>query len=303
MKKLLVIGGTGFIGSKVVDEGIKRSFQVTSISLNKKNIDNLNKKAHYYFTDINNNTDLKKIVSNNFEYVINLSGYINHEKYFNSTSDLMDTHFNGVKNIVKNLNRSNLIKFVQIGSSDEYGQNISPQVETYKDMPFTPYSLAKSMSTNFIQMLNKSENFPGTIIRLFLTYGPGQKSNRFIPQTVLSCLQNKELITTKGNQIRDFCYIDDVVDGLFLCLDNENINGEILNIASGIPIKIKDVVKIILEKTNHKKVSYGKLKLRKNENLSLYANINKFKKFTGWQPKITLDEGIQKTIKFYRGLI
>ena len=121
-------------------------------------------------------------------------------------------------------------RFVQIGSSDEYGNNISPQSEDMREDPITPYSYAKTALTHFLQMLHKTENFPCVILRLFLVYGPRQKLDRFIPQVITGCLKNNEFDTSHGNQLRDFCYVDDIVQAILKSFENEEVNGKILNV-------------------------------------------------------------------------
>ena len=127
-----------------------------------------------------------------FDYVINLGGYINHANFSNGGSEVYDVHFNGVRNLVDCLNKSNLKGFVQIGSSDEYGNNSAPQLETQREAPISPYSCAKVASTYFLQTLYKTEKFPAVILRPFLVYGPGQGEERFIPQIIKGCLNNQK---------------------------------------------------------------------------------------------------------------
>ena len=148
-------------------------------------------------------------------------------------------------NTVYYLNKKILKKYIYIGSSDEYGSNISPQLEKYREIPSSAYSFSKTASTHFLQMLSKSENFPSSIIRIFLTYGPGQKENRFIPQIIKGCMENLEFKTSSGIQKRDFCYIDDVVRAINLTLLSSKSNGKVYNIGSGKPVKIRNVVKTI----------------------------------------------------------
>ena len=229
-----------------------------------------------------------------------MGGYIDHKLFHDGGDKQIEVHFKGLRNIVKHLSRKNLIRFVQIGSSDEYGNLPSPQRENFREKPISPYSLAKLSCTNFLHMLNVTENFPSTILRLFLTYGPGQDLNRFLPHIINSCLNNKEFNTTKGNQLRDFCYVDDVINAIFLALKSGKANGQIFNVGSGKPISIKKITNTIHKIIKKGKPQFGKIPYRKGENMKLYANINKIKKILKWYPKINLQEGIRRTIESYR---
>ena len=124
---------------------------------------------------------------------------------------MIDAHFRGLQNILEVLPRSRLKRFVQIGSSDEYGDAAAPQHEKLREAPISPYSLAKVACTHFLQMLHRTENFPGVTLRLFLTYGPGQDSKRFLPQIIRGCLDDRAFPASEGEQIRDFCNVHDTV--------------------------------------------------------------------------------------------
>ena len=297
---LLVLGGTGFIGSHIINKSVKRGWKVTcaSLSLPKKN--KRNRKVKYYKVDLKSYFSVKKKLSKSFDYVINLAGYINHSNSKKDYHRIVKEHFGAVKNLVKILPRENLKKFVQVGSSDEYGFAKAPQNEKTKLSPKTTYSLAKAQTTNYLKKIYKNEKYPFSIVRLFLTYGPNQKKDRFIPQVINGCLNNKEFPTTSGEQIRDFCYIDDTVSAILLILTNRKATGEVFNVASGIPIKIKTVIKLIKKIIGKGKPEFNKLKLHKRENKILYADIKKINKKLNWKPKINLLKGLKKTIKAFK---
>ena len=180
VKKLLVLGGSGFIGSHVAKRGINNGYEtfVTCRLLPPKN--KRIEGVKYINLDFSHENQWHKISNISFNYVVNLSGYIEHSSFFKSGKELIDNHFYSIVNLIFNLRKDKLIRFVQIGSSDEYGDNIAPQHEAQTEKPFSSYSFAKSASTNFIKYLFKSENFPGTVLRPFIIYGPGQKTDRLI---------------------------------------------------------------------------------------------------------------------------
>ena len=89
------------------------------------------------------------------------------------------------------LKKNKLKRYLHVGTCDEYGQNLSPIKENYREDPITSYAVAKLASINLLTMLYKTENFPATILRLFLVYGPHQKNDRLIPQVINGCLKKK----------------------------------------------------------------------------------------------------------------
>ena len=109
-----------------------------------------------------------------------MAGYVDHRSYFIKKNNIIESHLLGTLNSVLYANKLNLKKYLYIGSSDEYGLNKAPQNETQREMPSSTYSFAKTSSVHFLQMISRSENFPSSSIRIFLTYGPNQKENRFI---------------------------------------------------------------------------------------------------------------------------
>jgi len=242
---------------------------------------------------------VKKYLDKDFDYVVNLGGYINHKLFKDGGRNLIDKHFITIQNLVEVLPRNKLKRFVQIGSSDEYGNVPAPQFEELREQPISPYSLAKTASTHFLQMLYRTENFPAVTLRLFLTYGPGQDSGRFLPQIIRGCLDDAVFPTSAGEQLRDFCYVDDIVRGIFQALMLTVATGEVFNIASGEAVSIHAMIEKICALTDSGKPQYGKIPYRPGENMSLFASVSKAKKVLQWKPLISLEEGLTKTINSF----
>ena len=297
---LLVLGGTGFIGRHIINKAVYKRWKVTCASLSLPNKKNRNHQVKYYKVDLKSFSSVKKKLNKPFNYIINLAGYINYSNSKGNYNKIIREHFISVKNITKVIPRKNLKKFVQIGSSAEYGLEKAPQSEKTKLSPKTTYSLAKAKTTNYLQKIYKKEKYPFAIARLFLTYGPGQKKDRFIPQIINGCLKNKRFPTTSGEQIRDFCYIDDTVSAILLILIKTKTIGEVFNVASGIPIKIKAVIHLINKIVGMGTPEFNSRKLRDDENEVLYADIKKIKKILNWKPKTQLLKGLKKTIKAFQ---
>ena len=301
LHNLLIVGGTGFIGLHVAKEALNRGFLVTIIALHEKKESEKIDGIEYLCLDIQNKETLKnKIGGRVYHYVINLGGYIDHSGYFDNGSQVIDAHFKGTRNLVDCINRKHLRTFVQIGSSDEYGCNSAPQNEDQRELPISAYSFAKTAITKFLEMLYVSENYPAVVIRLFLVYGPGQNNDRFIPQLIKGCMNDTMFATSNGEQLRDFCFIDDVVNGIFSCFDNKKAYGQVINLASGVAVSIKNVIDLVKDLIGMGYPDFGSIPYRKGENMSLYANTSKAKNFLNWTAKTELSKGISVTVDYYK---
>ena len=298
-KSILIIGGTGFIGYHLAKKAIEKKFNVTSISTKQpKKIRHL-KKVKYILCNISNKKKLNSVIKGKFEYVVNLGGYVDHS---NKTKTLK-SHYNGCKNLAKIFLNKPPKMFLQIGSSVEYGFKKSPQKEILKiDIKSnkSTYGKAKLLASRYLINLYKKKNFPATILRLYLAYGPKQDQNRLIPITIMSCLKDQTFNCSSGNQIRDFIYIDDIIRAIFKLLKSNRSKGQIFNIGSGKPITVMSVIEKIRKISKGGFPLYGKIKFRKDEIKKLYPDIKKIKKEINWKPNISFDKGIKLTIKSYK---
>jgi nucleoside-diphosphate-sugar epimerase len=235
-----------------------------------------------------------------FEYVVNCSGYIDHTLFFGGGRRVFESHATGVLNLVQILDRRELLGFVNIGSSDEYGGNPAPQVETQREMSIAPYSASKTAITHFLQMLFHTESFPATTLRAFLVYGPGQDKRRFLPQVISGCLEGRRFPTSQGQQLRDFCYIRDIVRGIFAALLTPAARGEVINIASGSPISIRAMIEAVQHLVGRGEPQFGEIAYRPGENLRLYADVSKAAALLGWSAQVPLEMGLRETIQWVR---
>ena len=127
-----------------------------------------------------------------------------------------------------------------------------------------------------------------------------QEQNRVIPITIMNAIQNKKFNCSSGNQIRDFIYIDDLINVLLKILKNKKLDGEIVNIGSGETISIKKLILKICKLSNGGQPQFGKIPLRKDEIIKLFPFLSKVKKSISWSAKVSLDQGLKKTIQYFK---
>lgn len=294
-KTILICGGTGFLGYHLAKKAIKKKLKVISISKNDPPKNRILKNVKYIKVDICHLKDIKKKLNINFEYVVNLSGYVDHS----NKTKTFKSHYIGLKNLAKVCLNKKIKSFIQIGSSMEYGRTAVPQEENFYCRPVSVYGKAKYLSSKYLLRLNKKNNFPVTVLRLYQIYGPNQDLNRFIPIIIDACRRNEEFSCSDGEQNRDFLYVDDFVRAVFCSINNNRATGKIINIGSGKPLKIKKIIQKIVNIYKKGKPLFGKIKLRKEEMHTTYPNISEAKTILKWKPRISFKKGILKTIKYY----
>lgn len=298
-KKILIIGGTGFLGYHLAKKCLLKKWDVTSISTNIPQKKRFLPKVKYLILDITKKKLILKKIKSNYDFVVNFGGYVNH----NEKLKTYKSHYIGCKNLADIFKDSKIKLFIQIGSSVEYGNLKSPQKEDSKtnvNKLKSTYGKAKLMATNYLLKLNKKHNFPCTILRLYLVYGPYQDKNRLIPHTLNECLNDNLFDCSAGKQYRDFLFVDDLMTVIFKCFYNKQSIGEIMNIGTGKPHNIKKVILFIRNNIKLGNPVFGKIPLRKDEILRLYPDISKVKKILNWDPRTSFQKGIKTLIRHYK---
>ena len=289
------MGGTGFIGYHLAKKSLKKGWEVTSISTNKPKKIRYLSKVKYLICDISKKKFLKKFIKKKFTYVVNLGGYVDHSK----KTKTFNSHYLGCKNLTQILLNKKPEAFIQIGSSVEYGNSKFPQKENFKCFPKSVYGKAKLLSSKYLLKLYKEKKFPAIILRFYQVYGPRQDLNRFLPVIISGCLQNKKFPCSEGVQFRDFIHVEDIVNAILKSLINRSAQGHIINIGTGKPQKIRNIIDYVKNKLKGGKPLFGKIKLRQDEALKIYPNIQKAYKKLKWKPKISFKKGLHNTINFY----
>jgi UDP-glucose 4-epimerase len=298
-KKILIIGGTGFLGYHLAHKCILKGWEVTSISKSMPKKIRFLSKVKYLLLDITKKKSIREKISCNYDYIVNFAGHSRHNDRLKTYS----SHYIGCKNIVDFFLNKKIKLFVQIGSCYEYeGNKISHKEDQQTNIKKLKsiYGKAKLAATNYLLKKIRKKNFPFIILRPYWIYGPKQDFNRFMPIIIRGCLQNTHFSCSAGTQYRDFVYIDDFISAIFKSLKNKNLIGHVFNVGSGKKTKIKKIIILINRLIKSGKPDFGKIKLREDEILKSRANILKLKKMTGWAPKISLMIGIKKTINSYK---
>ena len=315
--KVLVAGGAGFIGSHLCERILKDNHEVFCIDNlltgSKKNICHLlpNKKFHFFKHDVIEPLP-QKVAKIKFSAIFHLASPASPNpesplSYLRYPTETLLVNSVGTLNLLK-LALKNKAKFLFASTSEIYGDpKISPQKEDYwgnvnPNGIRSCYDEAKrfgeAMTANFI----RNQKIDGRIIRIFNTFGPRMDKNdgRVIVNFINQVLEGKPLtIYGRGQQTRSFCYIDDLIEGLTLAMFKPQTKGEVINLGNSEEYTILQLAKIITQLIkDDEKIIFKPLPV--DDPTNRCPDISKAKKLLGWQPKVSLKEGLLKTIEYFR---
>lgn len=303
-KTILVTGGAGFIGSHLVERLIKEGYRVVvidNLSTGKK--ENLNKKAKFHKLDICNPkvTDIFK--KEKSEIVFHYAAQIDVRKSVEDPVEDAKINILGTLNLLENCKQFKIKKFIFASTGGAmYGDTeIIPTSETYPEPPLSPYGIEKLTIEKYLNYYHKVFGLPFISLRLANVYGPRQNSKGEAGVIAIFCdkmLSGKQpVINGDGKQTRDFVFVDDVVEANMLAMKENKVG--IYNIGTAKETDINTIFRKLKEliESNCKEI-HGPAK--EGEQKRSCLDYSKAKKELGWQPKFNLEEGLRKTVDWFK---
>ncbi len=318
MKKILITGAGGFIGSHLTQNLVKKGYKVTALfrynSSNSRGWLDLDKDetdGHYEskFCDLGDKDFLCNITKKK-DIVLHLGALIGIPYSYKAVESYIHSNIIGTYNVLEGCIKNNVNHVIQTSTSEVYGTPLEiPISENNLLQPQSPYAASKVAADQLSISYNRSYDLPVTIIRPFNNFGPRQ-SNRAVIPTIINQLQNKKIKNIKIGSIitkRDFLYVEDTVRAFLKIMGNKKSFGNTYNIGTGLEISIKELIYKLIYlsgKKNIKIINQKKRNRPKNsEVMRLLCDYSKIKKEIGWKPSIKskrdFDKFLIKTIEWY----
>src|SRR3990167_4265926 len=299
---ILITGGTGFIGSHVVrlllDDGHKVTILDNLVSSSKDSVD---PKANLIIGDI---ADTKKSMEalKGIDAVIHMAGLIIVPESVEDPIKYLKNNVIGTVSFLESMRKAGVKKIIFSSSACVYGTPEKlPITENAPVHPDNPYGASKASIETYLQTYNAVFGFDSVVLRYFNPYGPGenhQPETHAIPNFIKAVLLKRRVpLYWKGEQIRDFIYIDDLAQAH---IDVLNLSGhQIFNVGTETGVKVKDVIDEIFKIVGYR-VPIDDLGKRAGDVDANYASSEKLAKAVGWRANSSLSEGLRRTINYYK---
>jgi len=310
MKRVIITGADGFIGSHLTEMLVAQGFQVKALS----QYNSFNNWG--WLEDINCRDQIEvltgdirdphycKYITKDVDIVFHLAALIAIPYSYVAPDSYVDTNIKGTLNICQAAKENGNVRVIHTSTSEVYGTaQYVPIDEKHPLQPQSPYSATKIAADAMAMSFYNAFELPVSIARPFNTYGPRQSARAVIP-TIITQIANgmKEIKLGDVTPIRDFSYVEDTCRGFLAIVDSEKTIGKTINIGSNYEISIADILTIIKELMGSDvKFITDKQRIRpeKSEVFRLWCDNTKIEKLTGFKPQVDIQEGLQRTIDWF----
>ncbi len=310
MQSVLVTGGAGFIGSHLCDHLIANGYKVICLDNfltgSRKNIGHLLGNSNFGLIEADI-TSKAKIPIPKVDYLFHLASPASPIDYQNHPEETLLANSTGTLNVL-GLANEDKAKILVVSTSEIYGDpRESPQKETYWGNvnsfgPRSCYDESKRFAEAATYVYLHKYGIDARVIRIFNTYGPRMQKDdgRVVSNFINQCLKNKPLtVYGDGAQTRSFCYVSDMVEGISKAMFSERAKGEVFNLGNPEEYTMLELAEKIKKMTgSNSEIAYKTLP--PDDPRQRRPDITKAKEILGWEPKVSVEEGLQKTIEYYK---
>lgn len=314
-KQVLVTGGLGFIGSNLCHELVRQGAHVTIVDNmlprhggNIFNVKDIEDELRVNFSDIRNELSMNHLVKGK-EYIFHLAGQVNHVDSMKNPIHDLDINCKGTLVLLEALKLNNRdAKVIFAGTRGEYGATVKlPVDEEHPTNPKGIYAVTNLTAEKMVLVYDDIYGIKGACLRITNTYGPRHQMahdefgvfNWFIRKA----LDDAEIpVFGDGRILRDFLYVDDLINCLLMVATCDLSYGEVFNVGTGVGISFRDLAATIVRVVGSGRVGFTEFTVERKEVEpgDYYADISRISRTVGWEPKVPLEEGIKKTADYYR---
>ena len=301
MEKIaFVTGGSGYIGTYLIRQLLGHEYKVIAfdIRFSERFISEFGERVVRVSGDLQTESLTDALAFYKPTHVYHLAGLKNRTNSIDEFKSSIDVNYKGTLNLFSSLVGCEWLQHIIImGTTEEYGCAQAPFNEDTREIPHSAYGLSKLAATRLALLYNSQFNLPVTILRPSIAYGPNQGSEMFLPALINTLKEGKEFNMTKGEQLRDFIFIDDLIDCIILSGECNNTIGEILNVAYGESEELGEIARYIADifgKTDMLKL--GVVPYRRFEIMNYSVNTSKIRNMLNWVPKVSIYEGVKKLL-------
>ncbi len=305
MKTVLVTGATGFVGSCLVRRLVALGHDVHILRRGTSDpwrIRDLRDSLTEHQSDLRDPSSVENTVSEiSPDVVCHLATYGGFSVQ-QDRSETLAVNFLGTVNLVRACERTETRLFINTGSSSEYGIKDGPMKETDLLEPLGEYGVAKAASTLYCRSAAQERGLPIVTLRLFSPYGPWDAPSRFVPSVITNLLRRRAPKLSMRQSVRDYVFIDDVVDCYVGLIEHPTGVGEIFNIGSGKQYTIGEVAAVLgrLIAPDIAPV-WGGVDRQRPEPACWVADRTKAEKNLRWSPRVPIEKGLAKTVEWFKG--
>jgi UDP-glucose 4-epimerase len=313
-RSCLITGGLGFIGSSLAIRLVHLGARVTIADAllpefggNLANIREVGDRVQVNFCDVRDEHIMAVLVRDT-DVVFHLAAQVSHVRSLSDPYPDIDINIKGTASLMEAIRKSGReILVVRTGTRGQYGS--ATRLPVSEDAPTNPkglYEISQLTSEKILQMYQSVHGIPAVLLRLTNIYGPRSQmtSSHFgVANWLIRLALDGRPITIfgDGKLLRDFVYIDDAVEAILLTAEEERCHGEILNVGDDRPHSFLDLADAICRHVPGASVQFTEFtrERKAQEPGDFYSNIDKIEGFTGWRPRVSLDEGVRRTVDFY----
>jgi len=313
MRRILVTGGAGFIGSNFIRHMLREHpdlqvFVLDALTYagNLANFEADTFRSRNFFFWHGNVCDrpvVERLISQ-VDQVVHFAAETHVDNSIYNTDDFVDTDVKGTQILLDAVRRYPVERFVHISTSEVYGTaETTPMSEEHPLNPRSPYASAKAGADRLVFSYHTTFDLPVVILRPFNNYGPRQHAEKLIPCFITRALQNQRLpMHGDGSSSRDWLYVDDTVRAVDLALrtDLTGIKGEVINIGTGRSTSVMEITRLVLASLGKPESLVENVYDRPGQVYCHVSSVEKAQKLLGWKSEVSLQEGLEATIRWYR---